>query len=156
MTKKELLSKKQELETELKDVNREIATIDLKKIKDKYKEKALCEYCRYSAVIDCGSDRNICAKEGCACFHTCCENYKPDNDASTLIKVLLRRSPSISGTGCIDLDESNALRAIGADIFADYPTAYTMSVLRALITHKGARNPFESDIKFSGDMKYAT
>lgn len=147
MNKEELIERKVALETELQKVRSALSNIDEEELKKKYGNEFSCEFCRYNAVFGLSYDswHNMCGNDNCTCCHSYCEKYKPDNEATLLIKKTkdgdgLLRSKKTNGYGNISDDERNALDELGANIFADNPSPYTMELLRLFLNKAKKRS----------------
>ena len=134
MDKQELLNKKSELEKELVPYVKEMGYTH---------DKFNCEFCRYNAVYGFSGDgwHNMCGADNCTCCHGYCDKYKPDNAATLKIKQSgkqdgLLRSKNTNGYGQIDEDDKDALEELGARIFVDEPTEYTMKMLDLFLTNR--------------------
>lgn len=136
MDKKALLQKKSELENEIMQINKELSDYDLKRLSEQYGEKFSCEFCRYNAVLGFSGDgwHNMCGANSCTCCHSCCEKYMPDTKATLKIKQsgdqdALLRSKNTNGYSHISYEEQDSLYELGANIFAEEPSEYTMKML---------------------------
>lgn len=143
MDRKKLLNMKSELEKQLCAVNSELYNYDVKALEEHYKDKFSCEFCRYNAVYGFSGDgwHNVCGAGNCTCCHGRCDKYKPDNAATLKIKQSgkrdgLLRPKNTNGYGQIDEDDQEALDELGARIFSDEPSEYTMKMLDLFMEYR--------------------
>ena len=136
MDKNELLNKRSALEKELSIINDKLYNYGVNQLKEQYKDKFTCEFCRYNAVrgFSCDGWSNTCGAGNDTCWHCCCEEYKPDTEVTLKIKKSgqqydFARLKDTNGYGLISDDECLALRELGARIFEDEPTEYTLKMV---------------------------
>lgn len=141
MEKKELKIKKELLEKELREVDFLLSDYDYQELAEKYGDKFSCKFCRYDAVFDLSCDGNhyLCGSGNCTCCHANCVKYKPDNEASLLIKNWDGCTPIFGFTkhsGKINKEEYHALEMLQASIFDDEPSDYTLTILKMFLTEQ--------------------
>ena len=141
--KEKLEARLKELEHEAQKVRAELYKYEEKELAEKYGDEFTCEYCRFNAVYGFSGDgwHNTCGADNCTCCNSNCKKYKPDNKATLYIKQTvegcgLLRSNRTNGYGQIGEEEFDALDELGANIFVDEPTEYTMKLLKVFLEEK--------------------
>lgn len=88
MTKDEIIARKKEIDKEITLLNTELNSIEANEVKEKYKDKYSCKYCKYSAIEDFSPDgwHNTCGIHNCTCCHNVCDEFAPDTEITTYIK----------------------------------------------------------------------
>ena len=142
--KEKLEARLKELEQEAREIRGKLYDYEEKALAEKYGDEFSCEYCRFNAVHGFSGDgwHNTCGADECTCCHSRCEEYKPDNKATLYIKQTAEgsdflRCKKTNGYGYIPEEACEALAELGAKIFVDEPTEYTMKLLKVFLEEKG-------------------
>jgi hypothetical protein len=142
--KEKLEARLKELEQEAREIRKELYDYEENALAEKYGDKFTCEFCRFNAVYGFSGDgwHNECGAGECTCCNARCEKYKPDNKATLYIKQTREgdgflRCKKTNGYGQITEEDCDALKELGAYIFVDEPTEYTMKLLKVFLEEKG-------------------
>lgn len=73
------------LRKELEHFEREYKELYRKECGDKIGEKATCENCAFSCILDI-TDHNCCMGGKCTCCYSWCYNWTPENEVSKFLR----------------------------------------------------------------------